>query len=83
MVFQLLTGDSEGSLLGHSIPVRIGGVLDLERERLVCLVHDNLAEMGDAALHDGLVFVRGALVTAVGGKFGQIAKVGGPVVSMP
>src|SRR4029453_5117325 len=72
VVSQLVTRNCKTPLLGHTIPVRIGGILDLEGERLVRLVYDNLAEVGDAALDDGLVFFSGALVAAVGGKFRQI-----------
>src|SRR5712692_5604993 len=68
-VFELVSGNREGTFLRSAVPIGIGARFDVEDDGLV--LHFVFGEVGDATRDDGLVFFRATLVAVVRGKFRQ------------
>ena len=69
---EFVPGKFEKSFVIDSLPVRERTALNVEGNGLICLAHRVRTEVGNAPLHDGLVFFRGSCLAIVGGEFGKI-----------
>src|SRR5271169_2711445 len=69
---EFVPGKFEKSLVIDSLPVWIRTALNVEGNGLICLTHRVRAEVGNAPLHDGLIFFWSTCLAIVGGEFGNI-----------
>ena len=69
---EFVPGKFEKSFVIDSVPVRERTALNVEGNGLICLAHRVRTEVGNASLHDGLVFLRGSCLSIIGSEFGEI-----------
>src|SRR5271166_5525112 len=69
---EFVPGKLEKSFLIGALRVWERTGLKVEGNGLICLAHRVRTEVGNAPLHDGLVFFRGSCLAIVGGEFRKI-----------
>jgi hypothetical protein len=69
---EFVAGNAERSFSIDPVPIRERTALNVGGDDLVCLAHRVRAEVGNAPLHDGLVFLWSSRHAIVGCEFGKI-----------